>query len=111
MAMSVLNIFYIIFSFVVIIGNISYYELDQEMETNQEIEKWRNGEIIMAILLIYICVIVFFIKSIIVANMARLNILGEDSTYLQDCRKTARQGALGSLTPSVYTELMIPVHI
>ena len=99
------------FAFMVIIGNISKYERVQHNENYQEIEKWRNADIIMSILLVYICVIVLFVKSIIVANMARLSILGEGSSYLEDSRKASRElGRLGAITPSVYSDLMIPIH-
>ena len=70
-----------IFALVVIVGDIAQYEKDITDVTKstpqnvKEENKWKNGEKIMLIVAIYIGVILIFVKTIIVAKIARSQIL------------------------------------
>ena len=90
MVLAVLNIFFMIILFVDILGNIADYKIENhnqnntdtfENDTIEKNDKFKNSDKVMTVVIVYLGAIILLIKSIIVANMARSEILREESRF------------------------------
>ena len=77
MVLAILNLCYMIFAFMIILGRMNSHRITQTKEKNEIEIEWENGGIIVGTYVIYVGIIVLIVWTFIVAISTRTKILEE----------------------------------